>query len=380
MSRQMHKFDPARTGLVLAGGGARGAYQAGVLKGIMEIYGKPDNPFGVMTGVSVGAINATALASRADDIHAGVQWLDDMWSNLHSSDVYCTDFISIFSSATRWFLGLLLGGFGVSVPSSLFDTKPLGKLLEKKLNFGKLKAALESNQLQALAVTASSYGDSHAKTFFQTAKPHANWSRERRDGINAEITVEHVLASTALPVIFPTQDIDGEQFGDGGLRLTSPLSPAIRLGARKILVIETRDEKQDKPDLPMKRPELGAIIGYLMDVIFNDNLKSDVERAKRINHTIDLIPEADRQNAHLDYLDIHIISPSKDVRDLTETYAKCLPWTVRTLMRRIGAWKGDWRVPSYLLFEPPFLRALMDMGYQDAMDNREELEAFFSEE
>lgn len=371
------RSEQSRIGLVLAGGGARGAYQVGVLKAIAQLTNAKVSPFPIITGVSVGAINAVALASRAKGFDEGVSWLEDLWSNLHARDIYRTDAASVCLCGLHWLLTIAFGGLGIRSPNALLNAAPLRQLLERTIDFANVTKAIESGPLDALAITASSYADGRAKTFFQGSGAFDGWSRARRDGVPTTINIDHVLASTALPFIFRPREVDGEYLGDGAVRLTAPLSPAIRLGARKILVIANRDENRDARAAGDGPPNIGDIVGYLLDVLFNDNLNADVERIKRINETLSLLPKEKRGLTPLREIEVRTIRPSVDLRDIAGQHAASLPWTIRMLLRSIGAWGPDWRVASYLLFEPPYCRALIDLGYQDAMDQRDELREFF---
>jgi len=371
------RTEPSRIGLVLAGGGARGAYQVGVLKAIAELTHSNVSPFSIISGVSVGAINAAALASRAENFDEGVSWLECLWANLHARNIYQTDVASVFLCGLHWLLTIAFGGFGIKSPNALLDAAPLRNLLANVINFDDVAKAIKSERLDALAITASSYADGRAKTFFQGKGEIEAWSRARRDGLPTTINIDHIMASTALPFIFQPRRIDGEYFGDGAVRLTAPLSPAIRLGARKILVIANRDEKRDAQAVVEGPPKVGDIVGYLLDVLFNDNLNADIERIKRINATLTLLPKEKRDLTPLREIEVRTIRPSADLRDIAGKHAAALPWTIKLLLRGIGGWGPDWRVTSYLLFERPYCRALIDLGYQDAMDQRNALQEFF---
>ena len=364
---------------MLPGGGARGAYQVGVLKAIMQMLPEEAKPFPIVTGTSAGAINAVVMASYAKDMRYGVARLEKFWTMIHCKDVYRTDASMIFRTMFRVFGAALFGRFGVSAPKSLLDNKPLYELLSREMHLPQIQEAIDEGILDGVAVTASSYATASASSFFQANKGVLPWHRTRRFGVEHEISVDHVMASAALPFLFPAQQIGNEYYGDGGLRMTAPLSPAIHLGADKILVIGTRDESPIPAPLKLgDYPSMGELGGYMLDTIFMDTLMADLSRLKRINRTLSLIPKKEHEQTHLKKVETLIIKPSIDVRAVTEQHANAIPRPVRTLLKVIGGWGKDWRMPSYLLFEPSYTKALIDLGYQDAKNQKEELLAFLS--
>ena len=375
----MIERDAFTLGLLLPGGGARGAYQAGALNAIAEIVSGDHNPFPVIAGVSVGAINAVALAARADAFKQGVKEISDFWHRLHSSDVFRTDFLSISLRGLHWVVSLTpIASLGIPNPHSLLDNTPLRRLISDNIDFPRIEPAIGSGMLKSISVTASSYDRGRAVTFFQGANDIANWSRARRDGIATTLTADHVLAAAALPFVFPAQRIGNEHFGDGSLRLTSPLSPAIHTGANRILVIAVRDRNPDaRPTAEQARyPSLGAISGNMLDIIFMDNVDADIERTRRIDRTLSLISHQKQNETPLRDIDVMVLEPSQDIRTIARRHANAMPSTIRMLMRRLGLWGRDWRLPSYLMFEPSYCAALIDLGYHDTMARSAELSRF----
>lgn len=368
--------EKCKTALMLPGGGARGAYQVGVIEAIMEIMPKGFS-FPIINGTSAGAINAAVMASHAKDQAYGAARLKHFWSTIHCENVYRTDAGQMFKTMAKVFGSLLFGRLGLNPPQSLLDNTPLAELLSRELQLHQIQTAIDEDVLTGLSITASSYDTAVAKCFYQGNQQIIPWYRTRRVGLPQDITVEHIMASTALPFLFPAQLIEHEYYGDGGLRNAAPLSPAIHLGADRILVVGTRDESPIHiPEKAGDYPSMGVLGGYMLDTIFMDTMMADLSRLNRINQTLDLMPESAREQTHLKTIDTLIIKPSVDVRSITEAHAHCIPRPVKSLLKMIGGWGKDWRMPSYLLFEPSYTQALIDLGYKDAMDQTEEIKNF----
>ncbi len=379
----MHDKKAKCTALILPGGGARGAYQAGVLKAIGEMQGRANtpviNPFPIYCGTSAGAINAAVMASHAHEFLLGVERLEMFWRNMRCNRVYRTDAWTVLKSGLRFAATLLSGGLIAANPRAFLDNTPLRHFLQQTLQLEGIQTALDQGALRGVAVTASGYTSASAISYFQAQQQVKGWQRQRRKGVATKLQLTHLLASAALPLIFPAERIGNEYFGDGGMRLIAPLSPAVHLGANRILVIATRDEKPDlPPENPTEYPSAGEIGGYLMDSIFMDTLNADLARMRRINKTLALIPEDKRSQTKLINIDSLVIRPSKDLRYVTRSHVHEIPLSVQTLLRTLGGWGRDWRMASYLLFESAYCGELIDLGYADGMAAEQDICSFLN--
>lgn len=370
-----------RVGLVLGGGGARAAYQVGVLSAIAEII--PDtanNPFPIIAGTSAGSINATVLAASSLHFKQGVKRLTGVWENFEVEKVYRADAWAAGTRGGRLLFAMLTGGFGQSSPRSLLDNTPLRELLERHVSFERIDQAVDSGDLRALSVTACSYQTGQSVSFYRGAQDLAPWSRARRQGRRAHIHLNHLMASSAIPIIFPAVKIDGEYFGDGSMRQTAPVSPALHLGADKVLVIGVRQERPVEPEVstaPLEYPGMGQIAGYILDTLFLNSLNADIERLERINQTLSLLSEQARGETELRPIETLVISPSQDIAAVAEPHINSLPASVRYLMRVLGARRGSGRrLLSYLLFESAFCRELIDLGFRDTIVHKQRLLEF----
>jgi NTE family protein len=370
---------------VLPGGGARGAFQVGVLKAMAELVprGTP-NPFDVISGTSAGAINSVVLASKARRFRVAVAELDRVWGQFRSEQVFRTDSWTMLKSSVHWMLAIVLSGVLVGTPKSLLDNSPLRALLSRNIRFPRIEDAIDCGYLDAVAVTAASYATARSTSFFQGTANHKAWSRTRRVGISGDLHLDHLMASIAVPMIFPPQLIDGTYFGDGAMRQATPLSPAIHLGADRILVVGVRDETADKPADPAKKPvypSFAQIAGYMLDTLFMDGLYSDIERMTRINQLIDSVAPEHRTGSlkRMRAIDTMVIVPSQDLRGIAHRHRKELPFAVRALLHGIGGREpGENRLLSYLMFEQAYTRELIELGYNDAMAVKDELLDFIS--
>lgn len=368
------------TGLILPGGGARNAYQAGVLKAIADML--PDdaeNPFPVICGSSSGAINAALLASNAAHFKEGVDRLYGIWANFHVGKVFKTDAWTALKSGFRWMLSFASIGLYKGQPRSLLDNSPLREMLESHVRFARIQQAIDAGDLRAVSVTASGYTTGTSVTFYQGIESLVPWKRTRRIGRRTEITINHLMASSAIPVLFPAVKLKDEYFGDGSMRLSAPLSPALHLGANRLLIIGVRSQGIDAPpgeDVEIPYPSFGHISGYIFDTLFMDSLDADIERMRRINHTVTETKgkEVEYKDTRLRQIDYLVISPSRDIRDIVEKYVGNFPRSVKILLKGIGALAREGRpLMSYLMFDAPFCMELMEMGYEDGMAAREQI-------
>lgn len=399
------------TGLVLTAGGARGAYQAGVLKRIGEIAalrGRPA-PFPIVAGASAGAINGAAVAGYSADFQAGMQRLAQLWSELGARQVYRSDLLSLGRNGLRLLLDVLLGPVtGAGRVQSFVDTAPLRAFLAAELPLDGVAAAIRSGQLYALAITATGYHSGKAFTFIQGRRGHPLWHKSRRVALPTPITVDHVYASAAIPLVFPPAPIvvagATAYFGDGALRLTTPLSPAIRLGAERVLAIGVRnlnaaddllrtelaaDADVVEAKARLRSPPLAQVCGVFMNAIFLDHLDADVDHLRRMNELVagvqgfsgsdtpGKVSVPGRMREPMRVVEPLVVSPSEDLALIAKSLEQRMPRAVRYLMDALGtpdAQSAD--LTSYLLFDSRYTRALIDIGYRDAAARADEIEAF----
>jgi NTE family protein len=368
--------------LIMSGGGARAAYQVGVLRAIARMLprGAP-NPFRIICGTSAGAINAASLASNIDHFDLAVQRLARAWGNLRVGQVYRADFPGTARTFCRCIGALLRGGQHRSEPVSLLDCAPLETLLKSMIDFGRIRHTISSGHLGALCVTASSYTSGDSISFFEGDGSQHPWRRAHRVGRPAEIGLAHVLASCALPIAFPVVRIDGEHFGDGSMHQLAPISAALHLGADRVLVIGVGSASHGDRGAPEAKlwPSLAQIAGHMLDAIFIDTLDMDLERLQRVNKTISQIPAERRANdaRALRTIETLVIRPSRWLDVIAAAHAIELPRTMRFMMRRVGVLEPNGaRVLSYLLFERGYCRRLMHLGFTDAMTLRSSILSF----
>jgi NTE family protein len=370
----------ARAGLVLTGGGARAAYQVGVVKAVRDILGNPvKNPFPILCGTSAGAINVATLAVFADDFSRGVANLLEVWENMRCEHIYRTDPWHIMRAGARWLAAMML--LSRHNPVSLLDNAPLREMLGRNLDFERIQLHIDAGALYAVCVTASGYTSGQSVSFFQGGSGLEGWERNQRIGAAVSIKLDYLLASAALPFIFPAVKVHREYFGDGSMRQIAPVSPALHLGADRVLIVGTgRQTMDDARARSNTYPSLAQIAGHALNSIFLDSLNVDIERLERINRTVKLIP-AERlaeSNVHLRAVNVLFITPSQPIERIASRFVHELPRTVRFVLRPTGALnRSGSNLASYLLFEESFCRALIDLGYKDTVAREAEVREFF---
>jgi NTE family protein len=371
--------------LVLSGGGARAAYQVGVLKGIASILPRSVyNPFPIICGTSAGAINALSIAGRAGPFRLRTKKLERIWHELTPADVYRTDATGVVKNTFHLLASFVHSGYGIGRPISLLDNSPLRQMMEDYVKFDYLDTAIDNGELQAIAITAMSYASGKSVTFFQGHEQIPAWNRSRRRGEKLPISIDHLMASTAIPGLFPAVQIDTDYFGDGAVRQLKPISPALHMGATKLLIIGVSDNPShsQKSTEMQHSPSTAQIVGHMFNSAFIDAVESDLETLQSINRLASALPQSLREKnniSDLNPVDVLSISPSESIDQIAQNYLHELPRSLRLFLRLTGATArgGGSSAASYLLFEPGFCRELIDMGMRDALAKEDKIRQFF---
>lgn len=367
------------TALILSGGGARAAYQVGVMRAVMEIYGRDDLPFDVICGTSAGAINAVFLAANAHRARDGVETLFRAWRGITPRDVYDPRWRAVMGN----FLRLALGPFRASergAPASLLDNRPLRTMLESWLDFEAARSNIARGYLRNLCITAMDYGSGVSVAFYEGGDTQP-WDRLYRRGERARLGLEHVMASSAIPILFPAQRVGADFFGDGALRQLHPISPALKFGANRLFVIGVSARARYGPSMiDRRRPSIGQMAGHLLNREFIDNLEADLELAQRFNALAEILTELQRERFGAQHIETLVITPSMHFNEIAAAYMDQQPRSLRLLFRLVGATPrgAGASFASYLMFDGAFCARLMDMGRADALRERERIEAFLA--
>lgn len=382
---------PPTNALILSGGGARAAYQVGVLRAVAQLFPDVEDPFEIICGTSAGAINAAALAAYPGKFKDSIEALAETWFKLEIEQVYRTSWYSLLKGAGQIGWSLLRGQKSYEgTPLGLLDNTPLQHFLEERIPFRQIPVKIRRGQLKALSITALGYNTGRSIAFYDAHKNIRDWKRYRRRGRRDRIGVEHLMASSAIPLVFPAHKIRDEYFGDGAMRQVAPISPALHLGADRVFIIGVSGNRKDDPETPAlpriplnRTPSMAQIVGQLFNAAFIDSLEGDIEHLERVNLLLStLTPKQIAKNpelAGLKPVDTLIISPSKNIDEIAAENVHKLPDALRFFMRRSGATNrgGGSAAASYLTFTRQYTEELIELGYTDAMSQKQDIKLFF---
>lgn len=367
--------------IYLSGGGARGAYQAGVLKGVNDIIKSKKIPVDTLSSVSAGSINAAFIAMHANDFTFAVTKLVELWSSLSCGKIFRVGNVSLIQSVLRNIFSMIFH-YTVKGGGYLLDTAPLKTLLDSNIDFKKINTHIENGLLSDFEIAATCYNLSENTSFFKSTHPQPCWKRIRHNSCLTNITCHHILASSAIPLFFPAIKIDKFHYGDGGIRLTAPLRAAIKFGADRILVIGTRAMpliKTPNVTSEMKGISFATILGNMLNALFSDNLDRDIDLLTKINNSLQLISTEKQKESKWKPIKVLYIYPSRDLAELIKGMEKTLPILLRYLMSVFGSKEQSKDLLSFLLFESKYCKDLIDIGYHDTIALKNNIEEFFSD-
>lgn len=379
----LNKEEDKRIGLILSGGGARAAYQIGVLRGIATILPKDTpNPFHIISGTSAGALNAVSLATHAQRLRTGVRTLEYVWKNLSSDQIYMAQSANLLVSMSGLLLPMI-SGKASERPAALFDNAPLQALLKRVIKVSRIQKNIDRGLLEAVSITASSYSTGESVSFFQATPGVADWKGPHRIGQRTDLTLNHLLASSAIPVVFPAVRVDNQYFGDGAIRQLAPTSTPLHLGARRLLAIgvsatgSVAIPQQTDEDLEdLNHPNLSQILGHILNSAFVDTLENDLEFLQHVNAIIPHVPERvlKRNGVNMSKVDLLTISPSEDLNAIALRHYDELPKPLTRYFKE----EGSGTLLSLILFEKGFCTSLWKLGFKDALAMEDEIRDFFA--